>query len=210
MPETERGIKIAMKFAYETLLQLYPAHYRNLFAREMTGVFEQVVREYRLRGPLSYFAFLLMEFGGLIVGAVTIWTDEYMRRTAPRRWLSLPVLVPVIAGVCASIYLQGLVYSGLAGHRPKLLPPPTLPQTNLQLLGLMALIGMCIALVSVLSLAFVWNMRAVGNRSGRLKPIWMPGRAVRGPLSRRDQILQRNARREREMRRVPRRPLGLE
>ncbi len=40
------------------------------------------------------------------------------------------------------------------------------------------LAGGILLFISVFSVAFVWNMRMIGNRSGRMKPIWMPGRGV--------------------------------
>jgi MFS family permease len=185
-----------IKHAYETLLHLYPVPYRLLFEREMTAVFEQVTGDYKSRGALTYSAFLGWEFVGLIAGAFSAWGDEYMRTTARRRGLTASTVGAAVSALAVTAFLQNAVYNGLMGHRPPRLPTPVPSQTPLQLVGLMTLIGMCLVLVSVLSMAFVWNMRTIGNRSGRLKPVWMPGR-TNARTSKRDQTLHRDSGRQR-------------
>lgn len=187
---------MAVRHTYEALLHLYPLPYRALFGREMAAVFEQVTRDYKPRGILVYSMFVGGEFAGLIAGAFSVWSDEYLRKTARGRWLSTPTVIAAIAALAVTAFLQNSVYKAMMGHRPPHLPPPVQSQTPLQLVGLMTLIGMCLILVSVLSMAFVWNMRTIGNRSGRLKPVWMPGRN-NARTSKRDQTLHRNSGRQR-------------
>lgn len=58
-----------MRYAYETLLRLYPDSYRVVFGPEMASVFEQATRDYRPRGFARYTGFLWNECFGLIAGA---------------------------------------------------------------------------------------------------------------------------------------------
>jgi hypothetical protein len=59
-----------MKRIYKWLLRLYPAAYRELFAAEMLGVFEDAVKERRHDGRARFALFLIREFSGLLIAAV--------------------------------------------------------------------------------------------------------------------------------------------
>lgn len=182
-----------MRFAYETLLQLYPNSYRAVFGREMASVFAQATADYQPRGFLSYSAFLWTEFAGLIAGAFCMWTDEYMLRS--RRRLRMPFLLSLLAGAAITAFFQGSFYSRINEHDSVWTPvresPPLTPDLMLPLI----LAGGTLLFISLFSLAFVWNMRVIGTRAGRLKPIWMPGRIPNVRTARRE--LHRPIRRSR-------------
>lgn len=168
-----------MKLAYQILLHLYPAAHRTLFGQEMASVFDDVTADYRSRGMLHYAAFLATEFGGLIIGAFAAWSDEYMRRAAPRRWMSSGTLIPAVAGLVIAAFLENFFIAGIAKpHVHTVHAAAESTQWSLPLSGLLALIGLCLVFISVMAMAFVWNMRVLGNRAGRLNPIWMPGRTT--------------------------------
>ena len=79
---------MTMKRAYLTLLRLYPADYRAMFAAEMTRAFDRLVEERRLR--------LSEELTGVISGAAREWiakwtTDPVLRgRSLPDLRLMRP------------------------------------------------------------------------------------------------------------------------
>ncbi len=186
-----------MKYAYEMFLSLYPASWLVRFGREMTDVFEQAAQDYRSRGLLALWTFLCMEFGGLIVGAVAEWSGENSRRgLGGRRWTA-PFAIAIVAGLGVAWFVQSVMYRGLASRHHVIAARPSQIPATPQLIGLLALIGICILVVSLLSLAFVWNMRTIGNRAGRLKPIWMPGRSVQRRQMKRDYESRRNTERRR-------------
>lgn len=58
-----------MKHAYKFLLLLYPRGYRDEFAEEMTGVFEQLCSDHRAQGWTCCVRFAFGEVAGLIAGA---------------------------------------------------------------------------------------------------------------------------------------------
>ncbi len=185
-----------MRFTYEVLLSLYPASWVVQFGREMSGVFEQAARDYRSRGLVALWTFLMMEFGGLIVGAVAEWSGEGAKRARDR---SKTVAIALTAAVAAVIAwgLQGGIYQLTLHRKAHVFAPRVEPlQPQLGLLALLALIGAAIVGVSFLSLVFVWNMRKLGNRTGELRPIWMPGRAAER-LSRRERERRKRIVRER-------------
>jgi hypothetical protein len=192
-PKTEQ-IEAVMRYAYETLLHLYPDSYRAVFAREMAEVFDQATADYQPLGVLRYLAFLWTEFTGLITGAFSMWTDEYVFRTRLR--LRLPFLLSLLAGAAITAFFQNDFYIHVAARRSDFTPvreaPPLTPDLMLPLI----LAGGTLLFISLFSLAFVWNMRIIGIRAGRLKPIWMPGRA-NARTARRDQTLHRNPGRQR-------------
>jgi hypothetical protein len=168
-----------MRNAYEALLRLYPDSWRVVFGPEMASVFEQASGEYQPRGSLAYAAFLRTEFSGLIAGAFSAWTNEYMVRS--RRRLNAPFVVSLLAGSLITAFCQGCLYTGREGVGrgfPLQIRVPETPQSSLTLAVPLILAIGCLLLISVLSAAFVLNMRVIGNRAGRLKPIWMPGRAA--------------------------------
>jgi hypothetical protein len=174
------------------LLRLYPTSYRGVFGREMLLVFQQAAGDHQPRGFLPYAAFLCAEFSCLIAGAFSMWTDEYLLRS---RRQNATFALCLIAGAAVTALCQGCLYArpggGLRVHTtvatPSAPPDPTLP---------LVLAGGTLIFISVFSMAFVWNMRTVGNRAGRLKPIWMPGRA-HARTARRDETLHRNSGRQR-------------
>ena len=101
-----------MRYAYEALLRLYPSRFRLVFAEEMTSVFEQATCDCQPRGFLSYVGFLLTEFFGLLSGAFSVWTDEYMERS--RRRVSAQFLISLIAGAAITLFFQSFFYIHIA------------------------------------------------------------------------------------------------
>jgi len=180
-----------MRYAYETLLRLYPDSYRAVFGQEMTAVFEEATGDYQPRGFLSYMGFLRAELFGLLSGAFAMWADEYLERS--RRRLSRPFLISLLAGAAVTAFFQSGFYMGMA-HTAVIASSPETPQMTPDLmLPLVVMAGGALLFSAVFSVAFVWNMRIIGNRAGRLKPIWMPGRAPNARITRRDQTLHRNS-----------------
>jgi hypothetical protein len=180
-----------MKHAFETFLLLYPAPYRNAFGREMAAVFAEAASDYAPRGFMAYLAFLFAEFFGVIMGAFSVWTEEYMLRS--RRRLTVPFVFSVIAGTAITLLYQGCFYA----HMPKLRSGPRpVPETPIQMTDSaipLVMIGGALLFISVFSMAFVWNMRTIGTRAGRLKPIWMPGRYRNARTTKRHQTLHRHS-----------------
>ena len=64
-----------MRFSntYRILLFLYPADFRRRFSAEMLLVFEQRVNEHLANRGSGPFAFLLIEFWGIMKGAYIMW-----------------------------------------------------------------------------------------------------------------------------------------
>ena len=60
-----------MRKLFRALLSLYPLRHRDLFGTEMEAVFALGVQEHRLLGWSSYVGFILVELGGLVLGAIT-------------------------------------------------------------------------------------------------------------------------------------------
>jgi len=85
---------------YRTLLRLYPADYRVLFAPEMQNAFERAADEIRLLGRTVFLRFLLGEFVGLLIGIVGEWiakltTDSSVRgRCLPDLRMMRPPGIP--------------------------------------------------------------------------------------------------------------------
>jgi len=81
-----------MKPAYRTLLRLYPADYRAMFAAEMARAFDQILEERR--------GLPLAELVGIIIGSAAEWiakwtTDPAMRgRSLPDLRMMRPPGVP--------------------------------------------------------------------------------------------------------------------
>jgi hypothetical protein len=167
-----------MKIAYAALLRLYPAPFREVFAREMADVFEEVGADRRARGFFEYIAFLFSEIAGTLGGAFRMWSAGLIERS--RRRLVISYWVSIAAGVAITAFFQGILYTNMTrtrfavvGDRPL---PAVVPVSFLALL-----IAACLLVfLGVFSIAVVWNMRMIGNRAGRLKPIWMPAGEMRG------------------------------
>jgi hypothetical protein len=189
-----------MRYAYETLLRLYPSGYRLVFAQEMTSVFEQAAGDCQPRGLLAYTGFLLTEFIGLLAGAFSMWANGYLERS--RRRVSASFLISLLAGAAITLFFQSFFYMGMIHHKAASAPSRETPQTTPDLMLPLIMAGGVLLFISVFSVAFVWNMRIIGNRAGRLKPIWMPAPSPRRPelnrrtnarITRRDQTLHRDS-----------------
>jgi hypothetical protein len=81
-----------MKCAYKFILLLYPRGYRDQFAEEMTGVFEEASAKSRAQGWAWHVRFSCAEFAGLIGGAAGAWTASPSTAPIPaqspaRRWM---------------------------------------------------------------------------------------------------------------------------
>jgi hypothetical protein len=192
-----------MRTAYAALLHLYPGTWREVFGREMTAVFDEAQADSRARGFRDYLLFLLAEAGGLLRGAFFTWGEEYMLRA--RRKFLFTYWASILAGAAVTAFFQAGFYSQMArmhNYHPAY-PHVAEPAANFYLPMLIA--GGTLVLIGVFSIAFVWNMRIIGNRAGRLKPIWMPG-GENARIARRDQALHRNTRGQR--RELHRRPWG--
>lgn len=166
-----------MRSAYMALLRLYPAPWRQEFGSEMAAVFEQAQADCRARGALDYCAFLFAELTGLIAGACSAWREGYLVR--PRGRLVVSYWISIAAGVAITILFQGAFYSGIGQAHLFQTQRQDLPIVTPEYFVPLLLAGGILLLISVFSIAFVWNMRIVGNRSGRLNPIWMPPAANR-------------------------------
>jgi hypothetical protein len=64
-----------MRIFYSSLMRLYPAQYRRLFAEEMLGVFTDLRAEYDKKNFLSRSVFFIREMAGLLIGV----TKERLR-----------------------------------------------------------------------------------------------------------------------------------
>jgi hypothetical protein len=130
-----------------------------------------------------------------------MWTDEYMERS--RRRVSASFLISLLAGAAITAVFQGGFYLGMGQHRAIRASTPQTPQLTPDLMLPLVIAGGVLVFISVFSVAFVWNMRIIGNRAGRLKPIWMPAPSARrrelntgaanARITRRDQTLHRNS-----------------
>jgi hypothetical protein len=167
-------------------LRLYPSGYRLAFAEEMTSVFEQAADDCQPRGMLAYTGFLLTEFSGLVAGAFSMWTDEYMERS--RRRVSASFLISLLAGAAITLFFQSFFYKHIGQYRSVVAQAQETPHTTQELMLPLIMAGGVLLFIGVFSVAFVWNMRIIGNRNGRLKPIWMPA-----PSGRRPELNKRNA-----------------
>jgi len=183
-----------MRTAYAALLRLYPETWREIFGREMTAVFDEAQADSRARGIRDYCLFLPGELGGLLRGAFFAWGEEYMLRT--RQKFLFTYWASILAGAAVTAFFQLGFYSQMEKLHSyqSAYPHVAEPAENLYVPMLMA--GGVLVLLGVLSIAFVWNMRIIGNRAGRLKPIWMPG-GENARIARRDQALHRNTGRQR-------------
>src|SRR6516162_6148279 len=65
-----------MKRVFQALLRLYPRDHRQMFAAEMSSVFEAAAEERSRQGWRSYLRFVLAEFLGLAGGAVAAWAAK--------------------------------------------------------------------------------------------------------------------------------------
>jgi hypothetical protein len=86
-----------MHWAYQTLLDLYPADYTGSFAAGMLGTFEKSVEDARRYGRVAYMRLALAELVGLLRGAAAEWiakltTDRCVRgRCLPDLRMMRPV-----------------------------------------------------------------------------------------------------------------------
>jgi hypothetical protein len=186
-----------MRYAYQNFLRLYPAPYRTRFGQEMADVFEEAAGDHRARGILAYWEFLIHEFAGVLAGAFAQWTGEYA--DLARRRMSAPFLLSIAAGTAITAFFQGSFYNGIGGlgRIPAAPRTPDVAQPQPDFLIPVVLACACLLFISVFSVAFVWNMRIIGNRAGRMKPIWMPGREEHARIAKRHQTLHGNSGRQR-------------
>jgi hypothetical protein len=160
-----------MRYAYEALLWFYPNSYRGVFGREMAIVFEQAERDYHSRGFLAYCAFLGTEFAGLIAEALWLRTDRCILWSQTR--LRPPFVACLLAGAMLAALSDACVIAkvGNLGQRDFMRAQisdttHTIPDGEVILwLGCSTVL-----LVSLLSLAFVWNLRNIRKHSGVTKP----------------------------------------
>jgi hypothetical protein len=111
-----------------------------------------------------------------------------------RRRLTVPFVISLFAGTAITALTEGCFVAQNFGRRNFMfaqIPDPQ--QVKSDPMELFLLAAGTLICVSLFSLAFVWNMRSIGIRAGRLKPIWMPGRAANARTARRDQTLHRNS-----------------
>ena len=181
-----------MRSAYSALLRLYPAPYREVFGGEMAAVFDEARAERRSHGLTDYMAFLVAELAGLLTGAFSTWGAEFVERS--RQKLLISYWFSIAAGVVVTTFFQGFFcrdigrICGRCSSGAEL--PPVVPDNVVPLL----VAGGVLVLLSVFSLAFVWNMRIIGNRAGRMNPIWMPSTRVGDEGKRRMGRLARSGR----------------
>ncbi len=83
---------MTIKRAYQTLLRLYPADYKELFAAEMLATFVKADEECRAKGRLRFMRFVFAELMGLLTGAVTEWALQLSTGRSVRDRLSNPAV----------------------------------------------------------------------------------------------------------------------
>ena len=71
-----------MRRAFEILLRLYPKSHRELLGEEMSAVFEEAAREYRVQGWRAYTRFAVAEWIGLVLGAARARRRDQRRHPA--------------------------------------------------------------------------------------------------------------------------------
>ncbi len=81
-----------MRRTYKFILLLYPRGYRDQFAEEMTGVFEEAAEESRAQGWAWHVRFAFAEITGLIGGAARAWLPRQCAAPIPaqspaQRWM---------------------------------------------------------------------------------------------------------------------------
>lgn len=81
-----------MRRTYKFILLLYPRGYRDQFAEEMTGVFEEASQESRAQGWAWQVRFAFAEIAGLIGGAAGAWLPRQSAAPIPAqtpagRWM---------------------------------------------------------------------------------------------------------------------------
>ena len=74
---------------FRALLHLYPQRHQEVLGPEMQAVFEKNAQEHRLRGPIAYVRFVLVELGGLILHAVIAQFVSITRKGHPENGASL-------------------------------------------------------------------------------------------------------------------------
>src|SRR5262249_31988363 len=138
------------------------------------------------------------EFAGLVSGAFSAWSGDLTGRTGKRRGLTKSFAIAMVAGGALTAFFQNFFYMGLPKHLGNYRPAPGQDsQFPLEITGLVILISSCLIFISLSPAGFVLNMRIIGNRAGRLKQIWMPGRANNARVAGRDQKIPRHPGRQR-------------
>jgi hypothetical protein len=93
---------VTIKRVYQTLLQLYPADYKALFAEEMSNTFEKADEERRAKGALHFMRFAFAELSGLLIGAATEWASKLTTGRSVQDRFSPGLRQIQLAGACAS------------------------------------------------------------------------------------------------------------
>lgn len=161
-----------MRVAYAALLRLYPAPFRDVFASEMAEVFDSVQADRRARGFFEFVSFILAEMAGVIGGAFWMWSAGMIGRS--RRRFVRSYWTSIAAGAAITAFFHWFFYSAMTTPRFATVVDHPLPSVMSVNVVALLIAGGILIFLAVFSIAFVWNMRIIGNRAGRLKPIWMP------------------------------------
>ncbi|MDQ2842438.1 MAG: hypothetical protein M3Y72_15605 [Acidobacteriota bacterium] len=89
---------MTIKRGYQTLLRLYPADYKALFAAEMLNTFVKADEACRARGRLRFMHFAFAELIGLLIGAAAEWVSKLLTG----HWPGLRHNIQLVGG-CASL-----------------------------------------------------------------------------------------------------------
>jgi hypothetical protein len=79
---------------YRFLLGLYPRDQREQFGAEMEAVFREASEEQRGRGAVACFRFAVVEFSGLLSGAVAAHFGSVARRPPGGPAITEPLVLP--------------------------------------------------------------------------------------------------------------------
>ena len=145
-----------MRFIWKTLLALYSSEHRELFADEMTAVFEEAWTENRTRGPARSARFALAEFGGVLRGALRQRARSYWRGWTVFGFNWSIGTSRVIGGAMTAV-AQAYIYDDLGTRHHGAVPH------NLFGAGFLALVGLPI----VLCLTWLLNMVDAAGRQAK-------------------------------------------
>jgi ABC-type dipeptide/oligopeptide/nickel transport system permease component len=136
----------------------------------MAGVFEEASGHYKGRGFLAYWSFLCNEFFGIFAGAFAMWATEYASRSSHRSTATFAI--SLAAGSMITAFCQAVLFShaGIGRWLPIQARVFETPQAPADIFAPFILAGACLFLISVFSVAFVWNMRNIRDHAGIAKP----------------------------------------
>jgi hypothetical protein len=103
-----------MKRAYRFFLLLYPRDFRDRFADEMAGIFEEACRDRYDRGWAWQVRFTFAEMTGLIAGAAGAWFDRRPDSEDPAASTLPPELMEAQRRV--DLNIAGMVHA-IANHQ---------------------------------------------------------------------------------------------